>query len=301
MKAFSFPGQAPSNFSSNEQDPFIPLSTAANNGKYYVTSTSSKGCTSNDSTIATLTTPPTINAGNDQEICEGNSVQLESIGSNNITSYQWFPPIGLSDPKIPNPIASPSETTLYILQAAHDECMVSDSLLITVDKNPVASAGPDKVIIKGQSATLEGTAGGTDINYLWTPDVNITGRSSLIPVVNPSANQIYVLNVFSNKGCKTATDSMLVKVYQQLYVPNAFTPNGDGKNDTWFIETLQAYPGAVVTVFNRYGQKVFDNNGKNTWWDGTFKGEPQAVGAYVYMIDLKNNTPVIKGVVYLVK
>ncbi len=300
-EGFLFSWKGPSNFSTNEQNPFISTPTAANNGKYYVTATSLKGCTSNDSTIATLTTPPIINAGNDMEICEGNSVQLKSEGSNYITSYQWLPPTGLSDPKIADPIASPSETTLYILQAAHDACVVSDSLLITVNKNPVANSGPDKIIIKGQSTTLEGTAGGTDIDYLWTPDVNITGSSSLTPEVNPSTNQIYVLNVFSNRGCKTATDSMLVKVYQQLYVPNAFTPNGDGKNDTWLIETLQAYPGASVKVYNRYGQKVFDNNGKNISWDGTFKGNPQAGGAYVYMIDLKNNMPVVKGVVYIVK
>lgn len=286
-EGFQFLWTGPSDFSSNEQNPFIPISTAANNGNYYVTSISSKGCTSKDSTIATLTTPPIINAGNDREICEGTSVQLQSTGSNYITSYQWLPPTGLSNPKIPNPIASPTETTLYILQAAHDACIVPDSILITVNKNPVAHAGPDKIIIKGQSATLEGTAGGTDVDYLWTPDINITGRSSLSPVVNPSTNQIYVLNVFSNRGCKTATDSVLVKVYQQLYIPNAFTPNGDGKNDTWFIEPLLAYPGAVVQVFNRYGQKVFDNNGKNIWWDGTFKGEPQAAGTYVYLVDLK--------------
>jgi len=297
---FTFSWKGPSNFSSNQQDPFIPVSTADDNGKYYVTATSIKGCTSKDSTIAILTTPPIINAGKDEEICQGNSVQLKSTGSN-ITSYQWLPATGLSDPKIPNPVASPSETTLYILQAAHDECIVPDSLLIIVDKNPVSNAGLDKIIIKGQSTTLDGTAGGTDVNYLWTPDVNITGATSLNPVVNPTINQIYILNVFSNKGCKTATDSMLVKVYQQLYIPNAFTPNGDGKNDTWFIETLQAYPGSTVKVFNRYGQKVFDNGGKDIWWDGTFKGELQPAGAYVYLIDLKIDSPVIKGVVYLVK
>ncbi|MEO8821427.1 MAG: gliding motility-associated C-terminal domain-containing protein, partial [Ginsengibacter sp.] len=297
---FQFSWKGPSGFSSNEQNPFIPVSTSADNGKYYVLSTSVKGCTSKDSTVATLTTRPTINAGNDEEICEGNSIQLKSNGSNNITSYQWFPVAGLSNPKISNPIASPSETTLYILNAANNDCIVPDSVLVTVNKNPVAGAGPNKVIINGQSATLDGTAGGTDVNYLWTPDLDITGASSLAPVVNPTINQTYVLNVFSKKGCKTATDSVNVKVYQQLYVPNAFTPNGDGKNDTWVIETLQAYPGAVVTVFDRYGEKIFDNNGKNTSWNGTFKGKLQDAGAYVYVIDLKNNTPVIKGVVYII-
>ncbi|HWH63132.1 MAG TPA: gliding motility-associated C-terminal domain-containing protein, partial [Ginsengibacter sp.] len=201
------------------------------------------------------------------------------------------------DPHILAPIASPGETTLYIITVANVNCEVSDSVLITVNKNPTADAGPDKVIIKGQSATLNGVAGGTEVTYLWTPDENIMGTSTLTPVVNPSANQMYALNVFSNKGCGTAVDSVLVKVYQQLYVPNVFTPNGDGINDTWFIETLQAYPGAEVKVYNRYGQIVFDNHGKNISWDGKFKGLQLTSGTYVYLIDLKNNTPVIKGVV----
>jgi gliding motility-associated-like protein len=295
-----FSWKGPMNFLSSEQNPSIPIASLGNNGAYYVSVTSAKGCVSKDSTIATIFQKPTIHAGNDKEICEGLSVHLISTGSNNITSYQWSPAAGLSNPQLPNPVASPSETTLYVLNVANNDCNVWDSTLVTVNENPVANAGPDKVIIKGQSATLDGTVGGTDITYLWTPDVNITGTSSLAPVANPATNQNYVLNVYSNKGCKTATDSVLVKVYQQLYIPNAFTPNGDGINDTWFIETLQAYPEAEVKVFNRYGQIVFDNNGKNISWDGSFKGEPQSSGAYVYLIDLKNNTPVIKGIVYII-
>ena len=294
---FSWTG--PMNFSSTEQSPFIPAAVAGNSGTYYVKVTSSKGCASIDSTIVKLATKPFINAGTDAEICEGTSIQLNGTGSNNITSYAWTPPEEVSDATIPNPIASPKETTLYILTVANNECKVSDSVLITVDKLPTANAGPDKVIIKGQSVTLNGAAGGTDVNYIWTPNTNITGSESLTPVVNPTANQMYALNVFSNKGCGTAIDSVLVKVYQQLYIPNAFTPNSDGINDTWFIETLQAYPGAEVKVFNRYGQMVFDNHGKDIWWDGKFKGVQLTSGAYVYIINLKNNTPVIKGVVYV--
>jgi gliding motility-associated-like protein len=294
---FSWTG--PMNFSSTEQSPFIPAAVAGNNGTYYVKVTSSKGCASIDSTIVKLATKPFINAGTDAEICEGTSIQLNGTGSNNITSYAWTPPEEVSDATILNPIASPKETTLYILTVANNECKVSDSVLITVDKLPTANAGPDKVIIKGQSVTLNGAAGGTDVNYIWTPNTNITGSESLTPVVNPTANQMYALNVFSNKGCGTTIDSVLVKVYRQLYIPNAFTPNSDGINDTWFIETLQAYPGAEVRVFNRYGQMVFDNHGKDIWWDGKFKGVQLTSGAYVYLINLKNNTPVIKGIVYV--
>jgi gliding motility-associated-like protein len=297
--AAQFSWKGPDNFISNEQNPFIAMATFANNGKYYVTGTSEKGCTSTDSTVATISVRPEVNAGDDQEICEGNQAQLKSTG-NHITSYQWSPVEGLSNPQISDPVAVPSQTTLYILQVANVDCIVSDSVLVTVNINPSANAGPDRVIIKGQSATLQGTAEGTDVNYLWAPEINITGNTTLSPVVNPLATQMYVLNVFSNKGCKTATDSVLVKVYPELYVPNAFTPNGDGKNDTWVIETLKAFPGAEVKVFNRYGQKVFDNNGQTISWDGMFKGQQQAAGAYVYLIDLKNNGPAVKGVVYLV-
>lgn len=297
--AAQFMWKGPAGFSSNEQNPFISISTAANNGKYYVNGTSAKGCTSKDSAVASLFLRPEISAGNDQEICQGNSVKLQSAG-NNITSYQWFPQSELSNSQIADPVASPSHTTLYILQVANVDCRVYDSVLVTVNINPSANAGPDKVIIRGQSANLEGVAEGTDITYLWTPGNNITGNTSLTPVVNPLASQIYVLNVFSGKGCETARDSVLVKVYQQLYVPNAFSPNGDGINDTWFIETLKAYPLAEVKVFNRLGQKIFDNNGQNISWDGKFKGELQNAGIYVYLIDLKNNGPVIKGKVLLI-
>ena len=92
----------------------------------------------------------------------------------------------------------------------------------------------------------------------------------------------------------------MVKVFKQLFIPNAFTPNGDGINDTWHIETLQAYPNADVKVFNRYGEMVFDNHGFNKLWDGKYKGRIVSPGAYVYIIDLKNNSPVLKGVVFII-
>src|ERR1019366_3639477 len=137
---FSWTG--PMNFSSTEQSPFIPAAVAGNSGTYYVKVTSSKGCASIDSTIVKLATKPFINAGTDAEICEGTSIQLNGTGSNNITSYAWTPPEEVSDATIPNPIASPKETTLYILTVANNECKVSDSVLITVDKLPTANAGP---------------------------------------------------------------------------------------------------------------------------------------------------------------
>ena len=141
--------------------------------------TSDKGCTSTDSTIVNLSTRPVVNAGSDAAICEGSGIQLHSTG-NNITSYEWSPASEISNPNIADPVARPNETTVFILTVAHNECKVSDSVLIVVNKNPKADAGPDKVIIHGQSVVLNGTADGTDVTYTWTPPEFITAPEPLL-------------------------------------------------------------------------------------------------------------------------
>ncbi len=294
---FSWTG--PMNFTSTDQSPFIPKAAPGTNGTYYVKVTSDKGCISIDSTTVSLSIKPVVNAGSDTEICEGTGIQLNSTG-NNITSYQWSPAFEISNANIPNPIALPKQTTLYIVTVANDKCKSYDSVMIVVNKNPKADAGPDKVIIDGQSVVLNGAAGGTDITYTWTPPQYVTAPGTLTPSVMPPVNETYTLHVISNKGCGTATDNVFVKVYKKLFIPNAFTPNSDGINDTWHIETLDAYPNADVKVFNRYGQIVFYNHGTNKSWDGRFKGGLLTSGAYAYIIDLKNNSAVIRGVVFII-
>ncbi|MDQ2752373.1 MAG: hypothetical protein M3R72_05045, partial [Bacteroidota bacterium] len=148
---FSWTG--PAGFSSNQKSPLIPLTIAGDNGIYYVRVTSLQGCTSKDSAIVQLTTKPVVNAGSDVEVCQGKVVQLNATGTN-ITSYEWSPPTGLSDVRISNPVALPTETTLYILTVANLECKAYDSLQIIIDKNPTANAGADKVIISGHSVML---------------------------------------------------------------------------------------------------------------------------------------------------
>src|SRR5450759_2544789 len=96
--------------------------------------------------------------------------------------------------------------------------------MIVVNKNPKADAGPDKVIIDGQSVVLNGIASGTDVTYAWTPTEYMTAPGTLTPSVKPPINEIYTLHVISNKGCGTATDNVLVKVFKKLFIPNAFTP-----------------------------------------------------------------------------
>ena len=95
-------------------------------------------------------------------------------------------------------------------------------------------------------------------------------------------------------------DSVWVKPVTTIFVPNAFTPNGDMINDTWGIPALQGYPDAVVVIYNRFGKKIFESKGYAVPWDGTFKGTAQPMGAYVYIIKPSaNSVEHLKGTVTL--
>ena len=110
--------------------------------------------------------------------------------------------------------------------------------------------------------------------------------SSLKPTIKPQADIDYTLAVASEFGC-TNEDQASVKVVADIFIPNAFTPNGDGKNDTWKIPFLDPAFGAEVSVFNRYGQLVYHSKASTVSWDGTIKGQKQPVGTYVYIITIK--------------
>jgi gliding motility-associated-like protein len=92
-----------------------------------------------------------------------------------------------------------------------------------------------------------------------------------------------------------------VKLLPEPQIPNAFTPNNDGLNDTWGIAGLSLYLKCEVRIYNRYGQLVFFSRGYPSPWDGTFKGQPLSPGPYIYVIDTKRRKKLYKGTVTLIR
>lgn len=274
----------PNGFTSSSQNPVINGVTTANNGDYIVTLTTAVGCSNKDTTSIDVNPAPVADAGEDQQICEGATVTLEGSGG---STYLWTPSATLTDATSATTNASPTDTTSYVLTVSNGTCHAYDTVTVNVLKLPTANAGPDQRIFEGESAQLAGTAGGTDVSYAWTPVYNITDATILHPVVTPTEDTTYTLTVTSQVGCGEATDDVFIRVYKTIVIPNAFSPNGDGINDTWKIEKLETYPTADVNVFNRYGQLVFHSTGYGKTWDGTYNGQPLPVGTYYYTIDLK--------------
>lgn len=269
-------------------------------GKYFVKVTTDAGCVNTDSTVVTVVAKPIVDAGTDANICEGNSITLHATGSNN---YTWTPASYLSATNIADPVATPPDSIVYTVTTLSDAtgCSAQDSVAVNVFSKPTADAGPDKAMIEGESVQLSATATGAGVIYSWTPNAFMNDASVLNPVVSPPHDTTYTLTVTSQVGCGVATDHVFVKVYKKVVVPNAFSPNRDGINDTWKIVALDAYPDAIVTVFNRYGQVVYTGRSNSNAWDGTYNSKPLPVGTYYYVIDLKAPVPMLKGWVAILR
>jgi len=290
------------NMQPSTQNPLIINNvTPANAGTYSVQAVSDSGCMAplvqTHVTVIPRVVPGINNAT--PNICAGESVQLLATGG---LYYKWSPSAGLNQDNIPNPVATPTQTTKYVVDISNGACDDSTkSVTITVNQNPVASAGSKIILFEGQSVKLNGMVKGDNItNYYWTPTTNLSDPNSLTPIATPTEDITYTLNAVS-ATCGMATSSVFVRVYQKITIPNTFSPNNDGINDLWDIKALATYPESITQVFDRYGYKVFESTGYSTPWDGTINGQLLAEGTYYYIIDLKNGTPKVAGWVLVVR
>ncbi|MEO7393560.1 MAG: gliding motility-associated C-terminal domain-containing protein [Chitinophagaceae bacterium] len=269
-------------------------------GKYYVQVTNAAGCTHLDSVITSINIKPVASTTfSTAFFCEGDNVQLISSGG---ISYQWLPATGLSSAIIANPVASPVDTTQYMVIVSNSSgCSDTAKISISVIERPRVNAGPDKIIIAGNPIQLSATASGQNISYYWSPATFINNAQALQPIVSPPVEMDYTLTAVSNEGCKSATDMVRVYVYKEIFVPTGFTPDGDGLNDTWNIPALGAFGNFDLSVFNRYGQLIFLNKDINRAWDGKYNGLPQPSGVYIYIIKMKESGVLLKGTVQIIR
>ena len=167
---------------------------------------------------------------------------------------------------------------------------------ITVNPSPIVDAGQNLTVLEGESVTIPATSRGTasGVRFLWMPTSGLDDPSKLTPLARPSDDTRYLLTATSDKGC-VDTSSLFIKLLFIPVIPNTFTPNNDGVNDRWEIRHLDAYPGAMVEVYNSVGQLIYRSRGYATPWDGTVNGKRLPAGTYYYVIDPKNNRKKVAG------
>lgn len=291
---------AASTFTHTYQEFFSP-DTKANTVR--VIAYSGENCLNTSTQLLTLKASPDVYFAAINAVCADAAVfSITTAGiSNQLQGSGSFSGTGVSTSGNFNPRnAGAGSHIIRYTYTGTNGCINSRTQTATVYPMPQVDAGPDRFMLEGGNTTLLATASGNNLVFSWTPAIALNSSTILQPVASPSDDILYKLQVASEDGCMAA-DSVFVKVLKTPTIPNVFTPNGDGVNDRWEIKYIDSYPGAVVKIFNRYGQAVFESVGYSKPWDGTYNGKQVPAGTYYYLIDPKNGRQTISGFVDIVR
>ncbi len=271
--------------------------------------TTKDGCV--DSLTQSLTTvypqPRADFTATPAEVCIGDTVRFQDMGdgkTSQAVTWKWDLANGNTD-NVQNPLKRYTDSGSFNISYYffNGQGCVSDTAVkqIVVDPYPKLVLGPQLHVLEGGIITIKPLfVYGTALQYQWIPSTYLNNDTASRPRSSPLGDIRYQLVLTGKGGCKV-NDTIFIKVLLGVEVPNAFSPNGDGINDTWKIKYLESYPGATIEVFNRYGQLVYQSVGYDKEWDGTFKGNPLAVGTYYYVINPKNGRQIVTGSVSIIK
>jgi gliding motility-associated-like protein len=287
-----------------------PIATPDSATVYQVTGTNIHGCTDVDSiNILVIKPVQLLNSGPDT-VCLGKSTNLVVAGA---FAYQWSPSAGLSSTNIPNPIATPQSTTVYtVVGTDHKNCFTDTAYIpVKVYPVPTVDAGPDKTINVGQMTDLVPVISPDVTTVTWSPTGSIFRNHYPAITVKPRETTEYQVVVTNDGGCRSR-DNIVIHVIcngANVFIPNTFSPNGDGMNDVFYPRGTGLFSIKSARVYNRWGEIVyernnFQSNDVNAGWDGTYKGVKLNPDVYVYTIDIlcDNNTVLpFKGNIALIK
>jgi len=235
------------------------------------------GCTSPPGTISiTVNILPTVNIPESEQICFGDSVLVTA--ENNGFDLLWS-----NGDTLETSWLTPAVTSTIYITATNPLCgFVLDSILVTVFDLPNVTAGNDTVIGIGGEAVLWAT--GTN-SFVWTPDVNECIESNCSEVyVIPNQATLYVVDGVDGNQCHNY-DTVLVDIsgYMDVFVPNLFSPNGDGINDYLIVSGPRLF-NYQIEIFDRWGKLVFIANEQKNSWDGKLNGNDLSAQTFVYII-----------------
>ncbi|MDX2002435.1 MAG: PKD domain-containing protein [Chitinophagales bacterium] len=265
---------------SSQQAPIIVPDSSIS---YVLRSVSVDGCINFDTVNIEVQYPIVVSAVGDQSICRYESVQLSADGGK---YYRWQPPTGLSNDTIFNPLASPDSTVSYVVTISNDCFSDSLPLTVTVNQLPEVVASPDDSIRRDDTTIISAEGA---ISYVWVPRGIYDSLGQMLEV-SPFNTTDYVVIGTDINGCKNRDSvRVYVEVVNLLKIPNAFTPDKNGKNDLYRIaKYLNIATLLDFSIYNRWGEKVFHTTDIKEGWDGTYRGQAQEMGVYVWRIKALN-------------
>lgn len=255
-------------------NPSISISPTSTTN-YSVLVTNSFGCQSTAYTTVFVIPIPFVSISGDTVICAND---LLILTANGVGNFLWN--TGENSSSINT---NPSNNTTYVVTASNSCGNDMDSILVIVNPLPNVVVSNDTSILINNTISLF-VSGGE--NYAWLPAGLACNTCSVISV-SPNTTTVYTVNVSNNYGCSVSKEiRVIVEDDFEVFIPDIFSPNGDGQNDVLYVRGL-GIKDLNFKIYDRWGEKVFESNDISKGWDGTYKGTPLNNAVFVY--DLKAN------------
>ncbi len=242
-------------------------------------------CIDTKTVQVTVIPNPTLTPGPDVPICEGQSTLMYATGAN---TYTWSPTIGVSDINDSTTSVQPPLPGVYIytVTGTTNNCTGTATVEITVNALPILDAGIDSTINIDETITLF-ASGNTPVGFI-NASSGVPFECNYCPTVtvNPQENTCYTIEGISSFGCRN-TDVVCITVTKDwdVFIPNAFTPNGDINNEV-FAPKGYGIDKIRLAIFDRWGHQLFNEEGQTVGWDGTYKGKICEQGVYIFKLEV---------------
>ncbi|MGL5890114.1 MAG: gliding motility-associated C-terminal domain-containing protein, partial [Bacteroidia bacterium] len=245
-----------------------PTFQVTQSGTYWVTVTDSNGCVASDTIQVTYNPSPVANLGNDTVICTGNNILLDA--TNATATYLW-------QDNTTNPTYLAAQPGTYWVEITLGNCSSSDTIIIGTTTPPLINIGSDTVLCTDNFPVILNAAY-SNSTYLWNDNTSN-------PQLTVNTQGQYWVTVSNN--CGTLSDSVIITSEEcdcYLYIPNAFTPNGDENNNQFGAVSNCAFSEYTLLIYNRWGEKLYESNNSGVFWDGTYQNTRVPVDVYVYVL-----------------
>ena len=271
-------------WNTGETTPYISVSSTGS----YISEVTLRGCVVYDTVQITAMPTPVIDLGPDGDICPEQTILLDGTYGTG-SSYVWN--TGETTPVIP----VTSEGVYWVHVTTEHRCTGSDSIKLSYYPRPEVRLQGDTTVCEETPLLLRPQQLHAD-SLLWSD-------GSVGDMLSVKYGGEYTVTAVNK--CGTGADTIEVKqIFCDIWVPNAFTPNGDGSNDVFrTLGNLGRIEGFGLSVYNRWGQRIFYTRDKYQGWDGSYNGTPALLGTYVYMLEYSiGNTPYLqKGNFHLIR
>lgn len=260
-----------------------PIAKVKGTTEFVVTINNVNSCADTQRVKITVSGGVSFDAGPDQTICRGDTLQLNVPGTGTFT---WNNSQTLDDPFVGNPKAFPTSTTTYVINLVDaDKCTGTDELTINVNPVPVISvSASDSLVCPKELVTLTATGA---VNYVWSTGETTSEKSASIDDENSETTY----KVIGDDGnCESDTAYITIRTERcsgdLVLVPKYFSPNGDGVMDNFIIQDIRKYENEVI-IFNKWGDVIFQKRNYDNRWNGVYNGREVAEDTYMYLVRVK--------------